>query len=608
MCGIFGIVFKDRKKNLGSVLIDAGKRLVYRGYDSVGAATIDNSRIDLRKDVGTIKKVAREYKLRSMSGNMGIIQLRWATFGRPSKLNAQPYSDCSGRFVGAHNGNIVNNAQLRRILISEGHAIQGWNDGETLVHIVEKCFNKTKDIKKAIMGSAKMLHGDYACVLMDKQENKTYTVKMGSSLYLGVGRDFICCSSDLPSILPFTRNIVTLKDGEFVEFTYNNYTIFSIENGSVIKREPEKSDLNIESASKGGFKHYMLKEIYEQPETVKTLLKMMDESEFIERFLGYVEKAEQVYLVGSGSSYNACVSGAGYFNKIAHIPVTPVVAGAFIDSFGNAITDKTAIICVSQSGETKDVINVVNYCRKTERGKILGVLNVLGSTLMLSSDAYLPLACDLEISVPATKTFLNQVVLLLYLALRIAEKNNTLSRRKTNEIKREIEKLPLLLDASIKMTKKECEKIAKKLVDVEDIYCLGYGLCYGITLEGALKIKEITYAHCEGMYSSEFKHGPLAIINENYPVIYATMPEDAHMIISHMNEVSCRGGKVITIAEECKSLRENSTDYIPVPTTTSLIAPILNIVPLQLLAYYWSVNKGINPDFPRNLSKTLTVD
>ena len=608
MCGIFGIVFKDRKKNLGSVLIDAGKRLVYRGYDSVGAATIDNSRIDLRKDVGTIKKVAREYKLRSMTGNMGIIQLRWATFGRPSKLNAQPYSDCSGRFVGAHNGNIVNNAQLRRMLINEGHAVEGWNDGETLVHIVEKCFNKTKDIKKAIMGSAKMLHGDYACVLMDKQENKTYTVKMGSSLYLGVGRDFICCSSDLPSILPFTRNIVTLKDGEFVEFTPEDYKIFNIETGAEIKRKDEKSDLNIESASKGGFKHYMLKEIYEQPETVKTLLKMMDESEFIDRFLGYVEEADQVYLVGSGSSYNACVSGAYYFNKIAHIPVTPVIAGSFVDSFGNAITEKSAIICVSQSGETKDVINVVNYCRKTEKGKILAVLNVLGSTLMLSSEAYLPLACNLEVSVPATKTFLNQVVLLLYLALRIGERKNTLSKRKINDIKREVEKLPELLNKTIKITKKECEKLAKKLVDVEDIYCLGYGLCYGITLEGALKIKEITYAHCEGMYSSEFKHGPLAIINENYPVIYATMPEDAHMIISHMNEVSCRGGRVITIAEECKSLRENSTDYIPVPTTTSLIAPILNIVPLQLLAYYWSVNKGINPDFPRNLSKTLTVD
>ncbi|MCG2825180.1 MAG: glutamine--fructose-6-phosphate transaminase (isomerizing) [Thermoplasmatales archaeon] len=608
MCGIFGIVFKNKKKNLGRILVDAGKRLVYRGYDSVGAATIDNNRIDLRKDVGTIKKVVREYKLRQMTGNRGIIQLRWATFGRPSKLNAQPYSDCSGRFVGAHNGNIVNNSQLRRMLISEGHNLEGWNDGETIVHVIEKCFNKTKDIKKAIMSSAKMLHGDYAYVLMDKQENKTYTVKMGSSLYLGVGRDFICCSSDLPSILPLTRNIVPLKDGEFVEFTPEDYKIFNIETGAEIKRNAEKSELNIESASKGGFKHYMLKEIYEQPETVRTLLKVMDESEFIDKFLEYIEEADQVYLVGSGSSYNACVCGAYYFNKIAHIPVTPVIAGSFVDSFGNAITEKSVIICVSQSGETKDVINVVNYCRKTEKGKILGVLNVLGSTLMLSSEAYLPLACDLEVSVPATKTFLNQVVLLLYLALQIGGRKNTLSKRKINEIKREVEKLPELLSKTIKITKKECEKLSKKLVDVADIYCLGYGLCHGITLEGALKIKEITYAHCEGMYSSEFKHGPLAIINEKYPVIYVTIPEDAHMIISHMNEVACRGGNVITIAEECKSLRENSTNYIPVPTTSALIAPILNIIPLQLLAYYWSINKGINPDFPRNLSKTLTVD
>ncbi|MFA5772201.1 MAG: glutamine--fructose-6-phosphate transaminase (isomerizing) [Thermoplasmata archaeon] len=616
MCGIFGIVFKSQRQDLGRILIDAGKRLTYRGYDSVGCAAvegvdIEDDKIDLRKDTGTIDDVSKKYNFAKMKGIRGMIQLRWATFGRPSKLNAQPFFGCDTNIVGCTNGNIVNTAQLREKYMAEGHTIRSWNDGEVLVHAIEKCYNDTRDMKKAIMLSAKELHGDYAYVVTTIYDNTMHTVKKGSSLYLGVGKDFICCSSDLPSILPLTRMIVTLNDNEFVEFTWNKYNIYNLADGSLISRKPVKSQFDIESATKEGYPHFMLKEIHEQPSRVDMLLKVLEESQFVEKFferLNGKSGRHNMYLMGSGSSYNACVTGAYYFNKLAHMPAIPVIAGQFIDLYGNALTDESVIVCVSQSGETKDVINVVNYCKKIERGTILGMINVLGSTLMLNSDVYLPLACDLEVSVPATKTFMNQVVSLYYLALKLGGEKGTVGTRRYEYLMSELRKLPQILDNTIRTTELQCKTIASDLARHNDSYCLGYGVCHGIALEGALKIKEITYGHCEGMYSSEFKHGPLSIIDEGYPVIYVTTPEDTNMIISHMNEVSCRNGRVITIAEESSALRKHSHDYIMVPTSSTMLAPILNVIPLQLISYYWSVAKGINPDQPRNLSKTLTVD
>lgn len=616
MCGIFGIVFKNQRQDLGRILVDAGRRLTYRGYDSVGCATIEgvnieDDKIDLRKDTGTIDEVYKKYNFIKMKGIRGMIQLRWATFGRPSKINAQPFFGCDTNIVGCTNGNIVNTAQLREKYMAEGHTIKSWNDGEILVHVIEKHYNDSKDMKKAIMLAAKELHGDYAYVATTIYGNVMHTVKKGSSLYLGVGKDFVCCSSDLPSILPLTKMIVTLNDNEFVEFSWDKYTIYNLTDGSLIKRLPIKSQFDIESATKEGYPHFMLKEIHEQPSRVDMLLKILEESLFVEKFferLNGKNGKNNMYLMGSGSSYNACVTGAYFFNKLAHMQTIPVVAGQFIDLYGNTITDDSVIVCVSQSGETKDVINVVNYCKKIEKGTILGMINVLGSTLMLNSDVYLPLACDLEVSVPATKTFMNQIVSLYYLALKLGGERGTVGTRRYEYLMNELRRLPQILETTIKNTDLQCKIIASGLSKYNDCYCLGYGICHGIALEGALKIKEITYGHCEGMYSSEFKHGPLSIVDDGYPVIYVTTPEDTNMIISHMNEVACRKGRVITIAEESTPLRKNSHDYIVVPTSSTMLAPILNVIPLQLIAYYWSVAKGINPDQPRNLSKTLTVD
>jgi len=609
MCGIFGIVFGTSNPDMGKILLEAGRRLVYRGYDSVGVGVMDGKKTDLRKDAGTIEQVSLDHQFTEIGGERGMIQLRWATFGRPSRRNAQPHYDCDEDMIGAHNGNIVNCTQLKNLYKSEGHKVRGWNDGEMVVHTVEKYYDENGgDLKAAIMRGDEDLHGDYAFVITTIHSNEMYAVKRGSSLYLGVGEDFICCSSDLPSILPLTKMILPLIDGECVRFDENKFEIFSIKDGKEIEREPKESDLDPETASKGGFDHFMLKEIYDQPKRAEMMLETLEESDFVDSFIERIAEARRTFIVACGSSLNAAITGSYFFNKFAGLPVIPVIAGQFIDNYGYSITDEDCVIFISQSGETKDVINGLNFLRKTEKGTLLGILNVLGSTLMLNTDVYLPLACDLEISVPATKTFTNQVILLYFVALKLGKLTGRLSARRSRELTKELHTLPHLLERTIHHVKPKVEKLAKKLQGTQDCYCLGYGVCHGIALEGALKIKEITYVHCEGMYSSEFKHGPLSIVTEDYPIIFITTPEDTYMIVSHMNEVSCRKGRVIVISEDSKSLRMNSRHYIATPRAGPNLSPLINIIPIQLLAYFWATANGIDPDYPRNLSKTLTVD
>jgi glucosamine--fructose-6-phosphate aminotransferase (isomerizing) len=303
-----------------------------------------------------------------------------------------------------------------------------------------------------------------------------------------------------------------------------------------------------------------------------------------------------VYLVGCGTSYHACLLGAYYFNQLAGVAAVPVLGPQFIEQYGQSVGPEDVAVFVSQSGETKDVLNAVKVMRQRE-GQVLGVLNVLGSTLMHQSDVYLPLACGYEISVPATKTFLNQAVLFLYLACRMAGHHRP-----------ELDALPDLLTQTIEETDGPAREVASYVHGWDEMYYLGYGLSHPIALEGALKLKEITYAHCEGIFSSEFKHGPLSAVHDGYPVLFITAPGDEMMMINHVNEVTTRGGRAIALAAEHPALRSNVHDYLVVPDSDRFLTPILATVPVQLVAYHMSVARGIDPDFPRNLSKTLTVD
>jgi glutamine---fructose-6-phosphate transaminase (isomerizing) len=596
MCGIFGIVLKEETQ-LGPTLIEAGRRLSYRGYDSVGCAAIhEDGTIDLRKDVGKVDEVAERLGFEEMKGSRGILQLRWATFGIPSQVNAQPHLDSHGDMVGAHNGNVVNNVELREQFIKEGMVVRSTNDGESCVHAVERYVNRGMDFIKAIRCAYNDLGGDYAFVIGRVKEEKLYALKKGSGLVIGIGEGFTCISSDLPSILPLTRNVVRVKDGEIVTLWADKVEIRSVQDGSRVEREVEVVKESMEAATKGGYPHFMLKEIHEQPAVAGELFHLLENSPDIPWMVERMESARNIYLVGCGTSHHACLLGSVYLGILAGRASIPVLAPQFISQYAPTVGKDDLGIFVSQSGETKDVLNAVEAGQKGDM-HIFSLVNVIGSTLIRASERCLPLACGYEISVPATKTFTNQAISFLYLALRMGNKPTS-----------SLAHLPALMEETIEMVEPQVQALVPELSTWNDLYCLGYGTTYPIALEGALKLKEITYAHCEGMLSTEFKHGPLSAVSEGYPVLFLSGPEDVPLIVSGINEVTCRGGMAIAIGEEDELLKANATGCITLPQGGPYFNALLSVLPLQLLSYHLSLARGYDPDFPRNLSKTLTVD
>ena len=610
MCGITGIVTQN-SDNIGELLVRCSSKLTYRGYDSVGVAAVRNGAVDLRKDVGTIEEVNELLGLSSMKGDRGIAQLRWATYGAPTKMNAQPHFGCEEVFYGAHNGNLHNYVEYKKELIETGHIVRSENDGELCVHAVDKYYEQTGDMFEAVRLSIQDLKGAFAYAVGRADEQEIYAVKMGSSLVAGVADNATIVSSDLPSVLPLTNNVIYLADGEMLVLTPHDVKVYRIEDGKQLERVPQISYVDARAAEKGGYPHFMLKEINEQPKVAQDVLGILESSKN-EEWLKLIENASRHYLVACGSSYNASIVGTYYFNRLAGIPMFHAIGGQFQPMYGTTMDEDSLSILVSQSGETKDILNVLNLINAKHYGKTLGVLNVIGSTLMFQADSHIPMACGYEVSVPATKTYFSQSIIFAYLAAKLGERNGHIDSSEAkifiNQLRND---LPSLTQTTIDRTGILAKNLARTMMDVKDLYCLGYGFTDGVAREGALKIKEICYNHCEGMYSSEFKHGPLSIVTKNYPVIFTTTTEDSWMVINHINEVKARHGRTIVVGEFEKTLEPyvaNKHDYLEVPKSDVLINPLLDVIPLQLLSYFLSVDIGINPDLPRNLSKTLTVD
>jgi len=595
MCGIFGYVTKNEEA-LGPILIAAAERLTYRGYDSVGAATINKGKIDLRKDVGKVDSVAAKYNIAEMRGQRGMTQLRWATFGEPSQVNSQPHLDSDGDMVGAHNGNVVNNVELREQFMAEGMTVRSQNDGETCVHAVERYINRGYQFIDAIRLAYGDLQGDYTFVIGRADDDKLYAFKKGSGMVVGLGDGFTCVSSDLPSILPLTRSVIRPHDGEIVTLWADRVEVRSVKDGKLIDRQPELITESMDAVQKGGYPHFMLKEIHEQAQVARELLHLLGGSADVQPLVEKMKSARHLYFIGCGTSYHAAMAGAVYFAQLAGRAVIPVLAPQFIAQYAPAVGYEDVGIFVSQSGETKDVLNALEAAEA--RGMTcFGLANVVGSTLTKATSFCLPLCCGYEISVPATKTFTNQVVTFLYLAYRMAGKST-----------KDLERIPELMEQTIEMVAPQIEAIAKEINEWNDMYCLGYGATYPIALEGALKLKEITYAHCEGMLSTEFKHGPLSAVSKGFPIVFVAGPNDVPLIISGINEVKVRGARTIVVAEDDSRLRANGDDVVVIPQSDPQVNALLAVLPLQLLSYHMSVMRGFDPDFPRNLSKTLTVD
>lgn len=602
MCGFFAISFKGERADLGQILYRAGTRLAYRGYDTAGVAAISaTGQLDLRKDAGEVEELNEILGFSHMTGQRGIIQLRWATFGFPNKENSQPHHDCKRILVGAHNGNIINTRNLREELSREGHMLIGENDGEVILHLLEEPYYRTRCLRQAARDASSRMKGAYAYVATSLEEDGFVSVKNGSSLFFGVGDDFRCVSSDLVAILDLTRNVVQLQDGEVVHFSADRHDIYLLNDVEIpIFKEIEELNLTPEEISKGDYPHFMLKEIHEIPSKAQELIRYLPKAEHTATVVEKLATARRVFFVGAGSSHFAGLLGSFYFGRLARIPVTSAFGSEFLEKYPDCVDERDVVVLISQSGETKDIKNILDVIE--HRTQIISLVNNIGSTLAMRSSHVLPIASDLEIAVPATKTYVNQVIALLYLSLRIAQGygQNGLSAR-------EFLSLPGLLQRVLQDESK-VKPIADTLMLWPDAYYLGYGMSYPVVMEGALKMKEITYLHVEGMYSGEFKHGPISRLEEGYPVLFVASAPEKYYILSHVNEVRTRKGKVLTIGPADPELEAESDLYFQLPEVSPVLMPILATVPLYMIAYRTAVERGFNPDRPRNISKTITVD
>ncbi len=586
MCGIIGYI---GSKKASSVLLKGLINLEYRGYDSAGMAVLDSRGIVCKKGVGKIEEINRRLNFLDLNGNIGIAHNRWATHGGVTDFNAHPHFDCTKKIAIVHNGIIENYRELREYL--SNHKFESETDSEIIAHLIEEELKRGLSFEKAFVNAISKLDGSYAVLAIKADEDKILAARKGSPLVVGIADHGVFLASDIPSFLEWTKKVVYLHDHDVVIADRNGVRIYNLIEGEV-SRPIDTVEWDAEQIKKGGFDHYMLKEILEQSETVQRAIQQ-DES-VVNEIVEEIKKAYGIFFVGCGSSYHACLTGSYLFSKIAKTHVNVVLASEF-ENYEHFLKENTLVFAVSQSGETADVLEAVRTAKKMG-SKVIGIVNRMGSSLTRESDSFLLMNAGPEICVLSTKTYTSQVALMTMLAYALA-----------GRYEEGIEKLKGLYMDIYNLTSRSMrdylQNLAEILVDKEHIYLIGRGLQYATALESALKIKEVSYIHAEAFAGGELKHGPLALIEDGTPVIVFVAEENEKKIISNVNEVKARGGYVIGVSAK----RHEVFDYwIKVPECGDL-NPIVQIIPMQILAYQLAVLRGLDPDKPRNLAKSVTV-
>ena len=608
MCGIFGCILKEG--NAAPLIRASLKRLEYRGYDSVGIATINNGKIFLKKDQGKIDDVHRILNLDDLPGNMGIGHTRWATHGAPLKVNAHPHSDCTGQIVVVHNGIIENFSELKLELENSGHNFVSKTDTEVIAHLIEENFEKNPSLSlaDAVLEAIKRLDGSYAIAVVSTREpDKIICARNESPLVLGVSEDAVYCASDIPAFLPVTNKAVLINDGELIILSSAGYEIRKIHDSSVVTREPEIVDWTPEMAVKQGYPYFMIKEIHEQPATLRNTLRMQEH--YLDLISTFLDRAREVYLVACGTSYHACLAASYMFSKLAFLPTYPVFASEFVEQHGKSVNIDSTILAVSQSGETADTLSAVT-CAQQRAATILGLTNVIGSTLTRVSRVYIGQQSGPEIGVAATKTFTSQLSVLAQLALRLSKKRGKISQDEMDCLAERLEKLPDIVETIIQTQEEKVKQIAKKYKDAKIFFFLGRGISTATAYEGRLKLMEIAYIPSIAFPAGESKHGPISLIEPGFPVVFICAQDGSHKtLISNIMEMKARGASIIaSVEEDDEEVKALSDDYVEVPKgIPEVLSPIPFAIPLQLLAYYMALEKEHNPDTPRNLAKSVTV-
>ena len=608
MCGIFGCVLKE--ENAAPLIHSSLKRLEYRGYDSVGIATISNGKIYLKKDQGKIDEVHKILNLDDLPGSIGIGHTRWATHGAPLKVNAHPHADCTGEIMVVHNGIIENFMELRTELQNLDHTFVSKTDTEVIPHLIEQTLKQNPKLSfvEAVQESLKRLEGSYAlAVISTKEPDKIICARNESPLVLGINGKGVFCASDIPAFLPVTNKAVMVNDGELVILSAQGYEIKKIQDLSPVSREPETIEWTAEMAIKQGYPHFMIKEIHEQPETLRNTLRLQEH--YLDLLTTFLDRANDVFLVACGTSYHACLAASYMFSKLAFLPTYPVYASEFIEQHGKSVNIDSTILAVSQSGETADTIAAVT-CAQQRAATILSLTNVIGSTLTRISRVYIGTQAGPEIGVAATKTFTSQLSVLAQLALRLAKKRGKVSQDEIDSLEENLAKLPEIADTIVRTQEEKVKQIAKKYKDSKVFFFLGRGISTATAYEGRLKLMEIAYIPSIAFPAGESKHGPISLVENGFPVVFICPKDDCHKtLIGNIMEMKARGAHIIAIIEEGdEEIKALADDYVEVPNgIPGVLSPIPFVVPLQLLAYYVALEKGYDPDMPRNLAKCVTV-
>ncbi|MDH7564009.1 MAG: glutamine--fructose-6-phosphate transaminase (isomerizing) [Candidatus Bathyarchaeota archaeon] len=608
MCGIFGCILKDQ--NAAPVIHAALKRLEYRGYDSVGEATVHDGKLYIKKDQGKIDEVHLTRNLDDLPGNLGIGHTRWATHGAPLEVNAHPHSDCSGQMAVAHNGIVENFAELKAELENRGHVFRSKTDTEVIVHLVEDALKNSPalSLTEAVLESARRLDGSYAiAVISAKEPDKIVCARKESPLVVGIGENAIFCASDIPAFLPLTNKAVIIDDGELVTLSLKGWEIRKIADSAPVTREIKVIDWAPEMAVKQGYQHFMLKEIHEQPTCLRNTLRLQEH--YLDLMSTFLDRAREVFLIACGTSYHACLGASYMFSKLAFLATYPVIASEFIEQHGKSVSVDSAILAVSQSGETADTLASVNAARQ-RAATILGLTNVIGSTLTRVSRVYIGQQSGPEIGVAATKTFTSQLSVLAELALRLAKKRGKVSQDEMDYLADKLKKLPDIVETIIRTQEAKIRELAKKYKDAKTFFFLGRGISTATAYEGRLKLMEIAYVPAIAFPAGESKHGPISLVEQGFPVIFICPKDETHKtLIGNIMEMKARGASIITIVEEDdEEVKRLSDDYVEIPKgVPDVLSPIPFVIPLQLFAYYMAVERGHNPDMPRNLAKSVTV-
>lgn len=612
MCGIVGYI---GHRNATEVILDGLRHLEYRGYDSAGIAVRTNGDVTVKRNVGKLIGLEMAIASNPPQGHLGIGHTRWATHGRPSSTNAHPH--CAGNVILVHNGIIENHATLRRELLRRGHTFSSETDTEIASHLISDYYKKWGDMARSIKTAIKKIQGSFAFVIMNRENaDEIYVAKRGSPLVVGVSKGEMIIASDIPAILPYTKKVICLEDGEFGVVRRDGVALTD-EGGGKVSRRPKEITWDHVMAEKGGFKHFMLKEIFEQPKAAADTMAGrivishagIDMPELKNTWGGPKERFpfNSISIVACGTSWHAALVGKYWIEKICRIPVSVELASEF--RYRDPIIDKkTLVIAISQSGETADTLAAVHLA-KSKKARVVSICNVVDSSIARASYETLYTHAGPEIGVASTKAFTAQLVVLLMFALALGARLKKISAKFVRERIDEMLKLPGHLRVVLAEHKK-IRDIAEKYVSASQVLFIARGVHFPIVLEGALKLKEISYTHAEGFAAGELKHGPIALVDYGVPVVAITAKEDTYdKVMNNIEEVKARGGDVIALASKGdRQISQKVSEVLRVPPASSFISPILYTIPLQLFAYYMADHKGTDVDQPRNLAKSVTVE